>query len=63
VEIDVTQIKMEKTAVESDTVQENYLVAYYPLPKDVFKEEPQSWDGQNGYDSDKQVIYLATSRV
>ena len=42
--------------MESDMVQENCLVAYYPLPMEVLKEEPQSGDGQTGYDSDEQVI-------
>ena len=54
-EIDATQIKSENTDVESDMAQENYLVAYYPLPKNVFKEEPESGDGLNGYDSEEQV--------
>jgi len=67
--ISETQMKMEKTGAGSIMIQEidghrEYIIAYPPIPRVVFKEETQSIDDQNECNLNQQVfdlnIYVST---
>ena len=60
--ISETEMKNENTGAGSMMIQETdghreYIVAYPPIPRGVFKEETQSGvDGQNEWNSNQQVF-------